>query len=104
MLFRVKTLWLSMLLVAGPALSGWAATNAVTQVIRVATPAPAFEMESITGDKLKLADLQSPAVIVSFLLREDRPSQRQLPVLSALQAAHGTNQLQVVGVIVESVT
>ena len=91
-----------MALAAGLGAPVGAETNAVPQVIRVATPAPPFEMESVAGDTIKLADLTAPAVIVSFWLREDKPSQRQWPVLSALQTAHGTNQVQVVGVLVES--
>ena len=84
------------------AVTARAETNAVAPAVRVAEPAPRFELSDLAGKTVKLADCPSQAVIVCFFLSGDRPSERVMRPLATLQSEHATNDLAVFGIALDS--
>jgi peroxiredoxin len=74
--------------------------------VRVAKPAPAFVLKDPAGRDVKLSDFDGQALLVCFWATWDKHSQKQLPVLIALQEEHGENQsvkeFSVIGISVDS--
>ena len=80
-----------------------AATRVATQeVVRVAQPAPRFELKDTNGRDVKLSDFDGKAVIVTILLAADRPSQRQVPVLVELRKKYDDKDLVVIAISLDS--
>jgi peroxiredoxin len=70
--------------------------------VRVAPPAPLFELNDLRGARVKLAECHSAAVIVTFFLSGDRPSQRQIQPLRALREKHPAADLAVFGIALDA--
>jgi peroxiredoxin len=79
------------------------ATRAATQeTVRVAQPAPRFQLKDANGREVKLSDFDGKAVIVTMLLSADRPSQKQIAVLVELRKKYDDKELAVVAISLDS--
>ncbi|MCS7048527.1 MAG: redoxin domain-containing protein [Verrucomicrobiae bacterium] len=90
-----------LLVVGGPILRAQSATNE-TPLVRVAPPAPQFELSDFYGRTVKLSSCTTTAVIVSFVLADDPPSQRQLDELTRLRAAHSREALGMFAIVLDN--
>ncbi len=83
-------------------LAAHAETEPDAPAMRVAPPAPMFELSDATGAVVKLAECRSAAVIVTFFLSRDRPSARQIQSLGALRKKYGSAEVAVFGVALDT--
>lgn len=65
----------------------------------VGQPAPAFELETLDGDRLSLADLRGAPVVLNFWASWCIPCREEAPLLTAAAADYRTRGLQVIGVV-----
>jgi peroxiredoxin/outer membrane lipoprotein-sorting protein len=61
-------------------------------------PAPDFELKTLEGDKVRLADLKGRPVLLSFWASWCGPCRRELPLLSALYEQYKNKGLVILGV------
>ena len=65
----------------------------------VGRPAPAFDLETLDGGRLSLADLRGSAVVLNFWASWCIPCREEAPLLTAAAADYGSKGLRVVGVV-----
>ncbi len=70
--------------------------------IRVAKPAPAFELKDLEGHDVKLSDFDGQALLVVFWASWDKNCKIQLPILTELQTQYGGKQFTVIGISLDS--
>ena len=67
----------------------------------IGNKAPSFELKSITGDTVKLADMEGKVVLLDFWAVWCGPCRKAMPFFQELQDKYGKDGLEVVGVHVE---
>ena len=67
----------------------------------IGNKAPSFELKSITGDTVKLADMEGKVVLLDFWAVWCSPCRKSMPFFQELQDKYGKDGLEVVGVHVE---
>ena len=67
----------------------------------IGNKAPSFELKSITGDTVKLADMEGKVVLLDFWAVWCGPCRKSMPFFQELQDKYGKDGLEVVGVHVE---
>jgi cytochrome c biogenesis protein CcmG/thiol:disulfide interchange protein DsbE len=67
---------------------------------RIGEPAPAFVLADLEGNRLSLGDLRGRPVIVNFWASSCAPCVDEFPLLTSAAAAHRSDGLAVVGVVV----
>ena len=63
--------------------------------------APSFELQSVTGDTIKLADLEGKVVLLDFWAVWCGPCRKSMPFFQELQDKYGKEGLEVIGVHVD---
>ena len=102
--------WSRRLIVAGWLLAGAAALVALLTVSVgrpagpvdtpiVGKPAPAFDLETLDGGRLSLADLRGSPVVLNFWASWCIPCREEAPLLTAAAADYRAKGLRVVGVV-----
>jgi len=67
---------------------------------RIGEPAPAFVLSDLDGNRLSLGDLRGRPVIVNFWASSCAPCVDEFPLLTSAAAAHRSDGLAVVGIVV----
>jgi cytochrome c biogenesis protein CcmG/thiol:disulfide interchange protein DsbE len=67
---------------------------------RIGEPAPAFVLTDLEGNRLSLGDLRGHPVIVNFWASSCAPCVDEFPMLTSAAAAHRSDGLAVVGIVV----
>ena len=65
----------------------------------VGRPAPAFDLQTLDGQRVALADLRGSPIILNFWASWCIPCREEAPLLTAADAAHRTQGLRVLGVV-----
>jgi cytochrome c biogenesis protein CcmG/thiol:disulfide interchange protein DsbE len=65
----------------------------------VGRPAPAFDLQTLDGGRLSLADLRGSPVVLNFWASWCIPCREEAPLLTAAAADYGARGLRVVGVV-----
>lgn len=65
----------------------------------VGRPAPAFDLQTLDGGRLSLADLRGSPVVLNFWASWCIPCREEAPLLTAAAADYGAKGLHVVGVV-----
>lgn len=65
----------------------------------VGRPAPAFDLETLDGGRLSLADLRGMSVVVNFWASYCIPCREEAPLLTAAAAEYRAQGLRVVGIV-----
>ena len=65
----------------------------------VGRPAPAFDLETLDGGRLSLADLRGSAVVLNFWASWCIPCREEAPLLTAANATYGPRGVYVIGVV-----
>lgn len=78
--------------------------NIARQAAPVDTPivgraAPAFDLETLDGRRLSLADLRGSAVVLNFWASWCLPCREEAPLLAAADASYGPRGVRVLGVV-----
>jgi peroxiredoxin len=63
--------------------------------------APAFTLKDTRGNTVKLTDFAGKALVISFVVTWDQPSQKQIEILSTLRKEHGEQDLAVLAAAIE---
>lgn len=69
--------------------------------VRVALPAPSFELKDLDGQLVRSTNFHDKALIVFFWISTDEPSRKQLPVLMELQKDFDDKEFAVVGMALD---
>jgi peroxiredoxin len=69
--------------------------------VRVALPAPSFELKDLDGQLVHSTNFHNKALIVFFWISTDEPCRKQLPVLMELQKKFGDKEFAVVGMALD---
>jgi cytochrome c biogenesis protein CcmG/thiol:disulfide interchange protein DsbE len=67
---------------------------------RIGEPAPGFALSDLDGNRLSLGDLRGRPVIVNFWASNCAPCVDEFPLLTSAAAAHRSDGLAVVGIVV----
>ena len=67
----------------------------------IGNKAPSFELKSVTGDTVKLSDMEGKVVLLDFWAVWCGPCRKSMPFFQELQDKYGKDGLEVVGVHVE---
>jgi len=67
---------------------------------RIGEPAPGFVLADLDGNRLSLGDLRGRPVIVNFWASSCAPCVDEFPLLTSTAAAHRSDGLAVVGIVV----
>ncbi len=67
----------------------------------IGNKAPSFELKSVTGDTVKLAEMEGKVVLLDFWAVWCGPCRKSMPFFQELQDKYGKDGLEVVGVHVE---
>lgn len=70
--------------------------------VRVAAPAPAFTLAALDGSRFSSTTLTGRAAIVTFWAGGDRPSERQLAELAAVDQQFGGDRVKIVGIVINA--
>lgn len=65
----------------------------------VGQPAPAFELESLDGETVSLADYAGRPVIVNFFASWCIPCREEIPLLVRVRDEHAADGLEVLGIV-----
>ena len=65
----------------------------------VGRPAPAFDLETLDGGRLSLADLRGSAVVLNFWASWCIPCREEAPLLTAADATYGPRGVRILGVV-----
>ena len=65
-------------------------------------PAPDFELPDLEGNLVRLSSLRGKTVIVDFWATWCPPCLFQIPILNTIQAKHGPNGVEVIGIAVDA--
>lgn len=65
----------------------------------VGRPAPAFDLQTLDGQRVALADLRGSPIVLNFWASWCIPCREEAPLLTAADAAHRTQGLRVLGVV-----
>ena len=65
----------------------------------VGRPAPAFDLETLDGGRLSLAELRGSAVVLNFWASWCIPCREEAPLLTAADANYGPRGVRVLGVV-----
>ena len=65
----------------------------------VGRPAPAFDLQTLDGQRVALADLRGSPIVLNFWASWCIPCREEAPLLTAADAAHRTQDLRVLGVV-----
>ena len=67
----------------------------------IGNKAPSFELQSVTGDTVKLADMEGKVVLLDFWAVWCGPCRTAMPFFQELQDKYGKDGLEVIGVHVD---
>ena len=67
----------------------------------IGNKAPSFELQSVTGDTVKLADMEGKVVLLDFWAVWCGPCRTSMPFFQELQDKYGKDGLEVVGMHVD---
>lgn len=98
--WRLTAVLLPLLLLA--VLGGWLAVRAglfSAPVVRIGDPAPDFELTTLDGGTMTLAELAGRPVIVNFWASWCAPCVEEFPLLEQAAAAHAADGLVVLGIV-----
>jgi thiol-disulfide isomerase/thioredoxin len=76
-------------------------SSAGTPVLKAATLAPDFTLESLDGKNIRLSDLRGHAVLLNFWATWCSPCKIEMPWFVELQKEYGSQGLQIVGVAMD---
>ena len=62
-------------------------------------PAPAFDLQTLNGQRVELADLQGSPVVLNFWASWCIPCREEAPLLTAADAAYRAQGLRILGVV-----
>lgn len=65
----------------------------------VGRPAPAFDLQTLDGSRLSLADLRGSAVVLNFWASWCIPCREEAPLLTAANATYGPRGVRILGVV-----
>ena len=65
----------------------------------VGRPAPAFDLQTLAGGRLSLADLRGSAVVLNFWASWCIPCRDEAPLLTAANTSYGPRGVRIVGVV-----
>ncbi|NJD27142.1 MAG: TlpA family protein disulfide reductase [Chloroflexi bacterium] len=65
----------------------------------VGRPAPAFDLDTLAGGRLSLAQLRGSAVVLNFWASWCIPCREEAPLLTAADATYGPRGVRVIGVV-----
>lgn len=69
--------------------------------IRVANPAPKFELKDLEGHDVKSSNFDDKVLIIVFWMNDDAPSQKQIQTFIELQGQYGGDEFTVIGVCLD---
>jgi peroxiredoxin len=69
--------------------------------VRVALPAPSFELKDLSGQLVRNTNFNNKALIVFFWISSDEPCRSQLPALVELQKKFDDKEFSVVGIALD---
>ena len=98
--WRITALLLPLVLLA--VLGGWllVRSGALTgSMARIGAPAPSFSLTALDGSPVRLQELAGRPVIVNFWASWCAPCVREFPLLEEARAAHGGEDLAVIGIV-----
>lgn len=98
--WQLSAVLLPILLLA--ALGGWLAVRAGlfdAPVVRIGDPAPDFQLATLDGGSVTLAELAGRPVVVNFWASWCDPCVEEFPLLEEARAAHAADGLVVVGIV-----
>ncbi len=67
----------------------------------IGNKAPSFELKSVTGDTVKLSDMEGKVVLLDFWAVWCGPCRKSMPFFQELQDKYGKEGLEVIGVHVD---
>lgn len=70
----------------------------------VGRPAPAFDLQTIDGDRMSLAALRGSPIVLNFWASWCIPCREEAPLLTAADAAYRSQGLRVLGVVYQDST
>lgn len=98
----MKGFWIGIGILVAFGLARAMTTPTVTQSKDVlGKPAPAFELESVSGETVKMADLKGKVVMLDFWAVWCGPCRKSMPFFQELQDKYGKDGLEVIGLHVD---
>jgi cytochrome c biogenesis protein CcmG/thiol:disulfide interchange protein DsbE len=98
--WRITALLLPLLLLAVLGAVLLLRSGALTgSMARIGAPAPPFSLTALDGSPVRLEELAGRPVIVNFWASWCAPCVREFPLLEEARAAHGSDDLAVIGIV-----